>query len=138
MSSAFVLCISIALCWSAAPFVGKISGLNPWVMAILTIVGGLIPMIFLALNQNFSTIGARGISLGLLAGVINALGIIAWYRLVVGSTEGLWELSSVLPIALILLCVALAIGGRIFFDEPFTVNKVIGIFLAGGAIWFLR
>jgi len=138
MNNMYILCLLVAVCWSGAPFLGRISQLNPSMMVIAIVVGSLIPILPIALYQNFSLVSTRALSFGVAGGIINALGLIAWYRLVSGSNDGLWELSSVLPIAIVLMAVMLVVGGKIFFGESFTVNKTIGLVLASGAIWFLR
>lgn len=109
-------------------------------MAMSIIVGGIIiviPLTYVQFNNVLSS-SPKALSLGLTAGVINAVGVIAWYKLVAGSNEGLWELSSVLPIAIVLLAVMLVLGGKVFFEESLTLSRLFGLILATGAIWFLR
>jgi predicted RND superfamily exporter protein len=106
-------------------------------MTILIVLGSLIPVLPLLRNQNFAATSGNALLLGLLAGIINGVGLLAWYRLVAGSNEGLWELSRVLPIGIVLLAVVIVIGGRIFFNEPLTTDKLTGLALACAAIWLL-
>ena len=138
MNNWIVLCLSVGLCWSGAPFLGKASQLGPWIMTGFIAIGTLVPVIPLLFSQNFGDLTSRQITLGLLGGVLNGIGLLAWYRLVAGSNEGLWNLGTVLPVAIVLLSVVLVFGGRLFFQEPVTAQRMIGLALACGAIYFLR
>ncbi len=89
-------------------------------------------------TQNLMAAGSRNISIGLLAGVLNGLGAIAFYKLVHGSNEGLWELSRVAPVVYIFIPVVIAIGSITFFGEQITPNKIYGLIFAVLAIWFLN
>ena len=138
MIQSFMICALVGLCWSAAPLFGRASQLNPWIMVSLVALGSLVTVLPMLFTQNFSVIGGKALSIGIISGIVNGIGLIAWYYLVAGSNKGLWELSSVLPIAIVLLSVMLVIGGRIFFNELITTERIIGLALACGAIWFLR
>jgi drug/metabolite transporter (DMT)-like permease len=133
-----ILCLTVGLCWAGAPIIGRISQLSPWMMAGFVAVGTFIPIIPLLFWENYHNLTTRQILLGLLAGVLNGIGLLAWYRLVTGSAQGFWNIGTVLPVAMILVCVILVFGGRIFFSEILTVQRILGLVLACGAIYCLR
>jgi len=138
MNNPTLLCGVVALCWALAPMLGRMSSVNAMMLAVLVAAGSLIAALPVAFSQNYAAVGSRAIILGLVTGIVNGIGLIAFYRLVAGSSEGLWEASRVLPIAYVLVPVGIAILARLFFGEVVTTNKVIGLALAGGAIWFLN
>ena len=140
MANQYIFCIIVASCWAGAAFLGRASQLNAWIIAILLITGGIItiiPLVYFHFD-NLLSITNKGLSLGLAGGVVNTLGVIAWYKLISGGNEGLWNLSSTLPIAVVLLAVSLVIGGRLFFGDVITNERLLGLTMACGAIWFLR
>jgi len=138
MNNSFLLCLIVGISWSGAPFLARITQLNPWIMASLISIGTLISVLPFMLKQDFSIVSTSGLSIGLVAGILNGIGILAWYRLVAGSNEGLWELSNVLPVAVILLTVALVIGGWLFFKDALTMKRILGLVLACSTIWLLK
>lgn len=138
MNNAIFLCAIVGLAWSSAPLLGRLSSVNAMMMTILIAFGTLVTTLPVAFSQNYAAAGSKSLSIGLIAGIVNGIGLIAFYRLVAGSNQGLWEASKVLPIATILMLIGITLGSRIFFGEPITTQKLIGITLACGAIWFLR
>ena len=107
-------------------------------MTVLITSGSLLATLPIAFSQNYAAAGSRALMFGLVGGIANGIGLLAFYRLVAGSNEGLWEISRVLPISFVLVPIGTAIGARLFFNEAITADKVIGLVLAGGAIWFLK
>jgi drug/metabolite transporter (DMT)-like permease len=130
--------IAVGLFWGASTLIARYSAVGSYMMAILISVGGMIAMLPLLPSQNFAAAGTRALAIGLGAGIVNGLGLLAFYKLVGGANEGLWELSRVIPIAMVLVPIVVTIGARFMFDEPFTPTKLIGIGLACAAIWFLE
>lgn len=138
MNNAFLLCGIVGFFLAAAPIICRLSSANGIMMALLIGIGNLIPMLPFAFSQNYAAAGARSLAIGVAGGIANGIGLLAFYRLVAGSNEGLWEISRVLPISLVLIPIGIAIGARVFFSEPITTNKIIGLALAAAAIWFLN
>jgi len=137
MEKMMVLCVVNATCWIVAPIVGRYSGLGAMPMAFFVGLGTFLaasPAMFLSAEFSFQ---ARPIALGLGAGILNGLGIVAFYALVAGSAKGLWELSQVVPIVYVLVPIGVAVLGLLLFGEVTTGYKVAGLALAGLAIWCL-
>ncbi len=137
MNNSWVLCLAVGISWGLAPVLGRLSGVSAMPMAVLLAAGTLLATLPFS-NQHYGDFTAKAITLALLAGLVNGAGLIAFYRLVAGSGEGLWELSKVLPVALILVPVVIALFAKVLFSEPLTAQKIIGLVLAGTAIWFLK
>ncbi len=138
MNKAIFLCALVGVFFGTAPLLGRLSSVSAMMMAVLVAAGSLVATSPFAFSQDYAAAGPKGIILGLLAGILNGIGLIAFYQLVAGANKGLWEISKVLPIALALVPIVIAIGAAIFFGEKFTASKIIGVALAGGAIWFLK
>jgi len=138
MNNAILLCLIVGIAWSSTPLLARLSSVNAMMMTILIASGTLVATLPVMFSQNYAAAGSKALAIGLIAGVVNGIGLIAFYRLVAGSNEGLWESSKVLPLSLILMLVGIAFGSRIFFGEAITPQKLIGVSLACGAIWFLR
>ena len=136
--NALFYCVATGIFWGAATLLARYLAVGPWMMAILISAGQLLAVLPLLPSQSFAAAGARAVGIGTAAGIINGLGLLAYYQLVGGSNEGLWELSRVAPIAMVLVPIVITIGARFMFDEPFTANKIAGIALACVAIWLLE
>jgi drug/metabolite transporter (DMT)-like permease len=130
--------LAVGIFWGASTLIARYSGAGPYMMAILISIGGMITMLPLLPSQSFAATGSRSVAIGIGAGIINGLGLLAFYKLVGGANDGLWELSRVIPIAMVLVPIVITVGARVVFDEPFTPTKLVGIALACAAIWFLE
>jgi len=137
MNNVILLCVTAGFFFGVAPLVGRLSSVNAMLMALLIAAGTFAVTLPVAFTQNLAAADWKALTFGLVGGVINGIGIIAFYRLVAGANEGLWEMSKVLPVALVLIPIVTTIGAIIFFGEALSVHKIIGIVLACGAIWFL-
>lgn len=138
MNNALLLCVSIGLFWAGAPLVGRLSAVNAMMMTVLIAVGSLAINLPAAFTQDWSSTSPRAIAFGLVAGLLNGAGLLLFYRLVAGSSEGLWDLSRVIPLAFVLVAVCSVFGARIFYGETLSTDKIIGLGLAASAIWFLK
>ena len=135
---ALFYCIATGIFWGVATLVARYLSVGPWMLAILISTGQLLALLPLVPSQSFAAAGTKAIGIGIAAGMINGLGLLAFYQLVAGASEGRCELSSVTPIAMVLVPIVITIGSRLMFDEPFTFNKIAGIALACVAIWLLE
>jgi len=138
VDSATLLCLVSAVFWAAAPLIGRYSAVNPWMMATLVAGGSflvVLPIIFL---HNFALTDPRGIAIGLIAGVVNGIGLLAFYRLIAGSGQGLWDISRIVPLVFVMVPIFTSIGAFLLFKEDVTPQRIIGLVLAAGAIWFLK
>ncbi|MBI2454188.1 MAG: hypothetical protein HYV54_01270 [Parcubacteria group bacterium] len=138
MNSATLLCLVVGFFWASAPLLGRLSSVNAMMMTVLIASGSLAVTLPVAFSQNYAMAGSKALIFGLAGGIANGIGLLAFYRLVAGSNEGLWEISKVLPISLVLVPIGIAIGAKFFFNEAITTEKLIGLTLACGAIWFLK
>lgn len=138
MNHWILLCLTVGLFWTGAPFLARLSQLSPWTMAGFVAIGTLLPTLPLLFLESYAQLTLRQTLLGILGGFSNGLGLLAWYKLVAGANQGLWNVGTVLSIAMVLVCVMLVVGGRIFFGEPLTTQRVLGLLLASAAIYFLR
>jgi len=138
MNNQWILCLIAGIFFGMAPLVGRLSSVNAMMMAVLVAVGTLAATIPVAFSQNYATVGWLYLCWGLLGGLINGIGLLAYYKLVAGANSGLWNVSTVLPITAVIMPVVIVIGGCIIFKEPMTTNRIIGLVLAGLAIFFLN
>ena len=138
MNNPLILCLLVGIFWSIAALLGRYSSVSGMMMAVLISIGNLIAVLPVAFSQNYLAVSPRSLLIGLVAGIANGIGILAFYRLVSGSNEGLWEISKMLPISFILVPIGVTVGARVFFGEAITIEKTIGLALACGAIWFLK
>ena len=136
--SALFYCVATGIFWGVATLVARYLSVGLWMMAILISAGQFLAMVPLLPSQSFAAAGTKTVGIGIAAGLINGLGLLAYYQLVAGANDGLWELSRVAPIAMMLVPIVITIGARFMFDEPFTANKIAGIALACVAIWLLE
>ncbi len=135
---AAALCGLNAMCWAAAPLIGKLSNANAKVMAVMISVGSLVAVLPMAFTQNYSAVGNKGLLVALAAGIINGIGVIVFYQLIFGLEQGYWEISKIIPIVFVLVPVVAVIGSRLVFAEEITIEKIIGVGLACAAIWLLK
>ncbi len=138
MNNQWILCIVAGLLWGMAPLVGRLSSVNAMMMTVLIAVGTLVATLPVAFSQNYAAVGWQYLGYGVLGGVLNGVGLLAFYWLVAGSNQGLWNASQVLPISFVIVPIVIAAGSCIFFKEPVTVSKVLGLIFAAFAIYFLN
>jgi uncharacterized membrane protein len=138
MNNVWLLCLLAGVFWAAAPLVGRLSSVNAMTLAVIVTLGQLIVSFPVALGQNWAAASSRAIAFGLLAGLLNGLGVFAFYRLIAGWSEGLWDLSRVGPIVFVLVSVFTVFGARAFYGETITTDKITGLSFACLAIWFLK
>lgn len=138
MNNVALLCATVAISWGIAPQLGRLSGMNAMMMTVWIAVGTLVATVPVAVSQNYASLTTKTLALVVAGGIFNGIGLLAFYRLVAGSGEGLWEMSKVLPAVFVCVPIAVAIGAWLFFGEKITLNKFIGLGLACGAIWFLN
>ena len=122
-----------ALFFGMWPLVMRFAQLSPaWINFI--VVAGSFPVVIIGLLGNNSFPSRQAMALGIFAGILNGVGILAYGKLIGGD----WDISKTLLIALALMPLVVAVGSKILFNEEFTINKTIGLFLAMAAIFFLN
>lgn len=76
----------------------------------------------------------RLIVFGVIAGVINGLGMLAYGR-ILSNTD--WNVSKYVPIVAVASIATAAIGAFLIFKEPLTIQKSLGLVFAALAVWLL-
>ncbi len=77
----------------------------------------------------------KGVILCLAAGLVNALGVAAYSRLL--STTN-WNLTKYIPLSFGLMIMIAVLGGVVVFREAVTTQKLVGIGLVIVSAWLLR
>lgn len=129
---------AVGFFFSLAPLIMKQVQIGALMMAFFIAVGSLLAMVFIPFTNFWSAPSTGDLALATVAGIANGIGLIAFYMIVWGSNSGQWEFSKIAPIGLVLAPAGFAIGGRLFYGEPITAAKVVGLVFAGLAIFFLN
>jgi len=125
----FILALTFGVC----PLVARSSGLTPgWTSAFLAL--GTLPIVACGFWYGGAVPVGRSLIIGILAGLINGIGLLAYGKL----TSGQFEISRYMPIALAVAPAIIAIGGWLFFHESLTLNKIIGVVAVVVAVWLLH
>jgi uncharacterized membrane protein len=133
INAALFYSIILALTFGFCPLIARLSGLTPgWTSAFLAL--GTLPIVVCGFWYGGAVPAGRSLIIGLLAGVINGVGLMAYGKL----TSGQFEISRFMPIALAIAPAIIAVGGWIFFHEPISLNKIIGIIAVVVAVWLLH
>src|SRR5690349_8474544 len=85
---ALFYCVATGIFWGVATLVARYLDVGPWLMAILISTGQLLAVIPLFSSEGFAAAGAKTIGIGTAAGLINGLGLLAYYQLVAGANDG--------------------------------------------------
>jgi len=130
----YILCVVVGLLYGAWPILAKRSGAQPlWIafgVALLTFA-----VIALMGNKGLSNIpSTRTLWFILAGGIMN--GVATWYYGQLLGTPG-WNVSTLVPISMMILLVTSSVGGFTFLGEPMSAQKVAGLLLALPAIWLM-
>jgi drug/metabolite transporter (DMT)-like permease len=135
----FALVCGAALCWGAAPLIGRVSGIGGLPMAIGVSIGTLLATLPLLLRPGTATVlWSKGGAIATTSGVVNGIGLVAFYLLVAGAMDGKWEISRSLPMVYAAVPIVLAIGAVMFFGESMTTAKWGGLALMAAGFWLLK
>ncbi|MBT7007565.1 EamA family transporter [Candidatus Falkowbacteria bacterium] len=138
MNHPLFYCVVAGFFFAVWPMIMRVAQMNllygATVMGFSTFVATLIALL-ISPQGDLTFPGMKPVMLGLAAGVINAFGFLAYVKLI---TNPEWEVSKMIPAMTALLVLFGALGGWLFFKEPLTANKGIGVVLAILAVWFLR
>ncbi len=74
----------------------------------------------------------------IVAGIINGIGLVLFYRLIEQAQNGSAEMSRMIPIVLVMMPTIISIGGVMFFKESITLGKIIGTVLVLIGIYVLN
>lgn len=124
------------LCFGAWPLIMKASKIKPPIVAATVLVATSLAVFvpFLAGNQVPIQVTLVGLLIGIAAGVLNGLGSIALQRILVSKAI---EVTTAIFIIVVTQVVVTAIGGWLFYNEPFTVKKIMVVAAAGVAVYCL-
>ncbi len=116
------------------PLIIRGTNISPiWTAATITI-GSAIVISPILLIQNTAAPSVRSIVIGVIAGVINGLGLIEYGKLL---TTPEWKVTITVPIALVVTPIILIVGGWLFFHESITPSKTCGSILGILAIYLM-
>jgi drug/metabolite transporter (DMT)-like permease len=132
-----LICMAIvALAWGAYPLVARSSGVGGPLGALILTLSALIPIVSLVLWQD-AIARPSSVELGKLifAGVLMGIGTAA-FNFVANSRQ--LDASISIPIIDTAMLFISVIGAIVFFAEPITVKKVVGIGLLIAGIAVLK
>jgi drug/metabolite transporter (DMT)-like permease len=118
------------------PVLARNSGLGSFWIALLVPIGTFLMVSVEAvprLTGNPLPV-SRLLALGLIAGAVNGLGMLAYGRIL--SNTGL-NVSKYVPIVAVVSIASAAIGAFWAFREPVTLQKSLGLIFAVVAVWLL-
>jgi len=128
------LCLVTALCFAAWPLIGRATGASgAWVTVVVMLVTPIVAGVpqYKQLSELPSW---QGIGILILAGACNGIGMVAYGKIV---TDRQFEMSGLAPASLVGMVVLIMLGGVLFFHEPITARKILGLVLACIAVWLL-
>lgn len=131
----YVTCIIVGLFYGGWPVLAKWSGAKPFWIAFAV---ALMTALFIGAigHKGFATPIPTGKMLMLLmvAGLMN--GVATWYYGSLVGTPG-WDVSTLVPVSMMILLLTSALAGMTFLGEPISVRKIVGLILAIPAIWLM-
>jgi len=118
------------------PVAARHSTLGSFWIAFLIPLGTLLVVSFEAAPKIASTSLPiyKILAIGLFAGAINGLGMLAYGRVL---SNGDLNVSKYVPIVAVVSIAAAAIGAFVAFKEPVTLQKSLGLLFAVAAVWLL-
>jgi drug/metabolite transporter (DMT)-like permease len=132
---ALVLSILAGLGFGAWPLAMRGSGFHPFVAGFLLNAGSaLLFAPFLKGRLSTTTFAGVGLLFAAIAAALNGFGHVAFQQLVARQEI---ELSTMNIIVLIVILFTISAGGALFYGEPFTWRKTVGVLLGIGAVILL-
>lgn len=136
MSSPFAFVLLSAFTFAAWPIVGRFSGLSAiWVSTVVSLSTLVLVVAAKPLFANEETPQAKALVIGVIAGALNGLGILAFNKIT--SNKSL-DITIYVPMTFGLMLVLASIGGVIVFGESMTQNKVWGMVAILVGVYLLR
>jgi len=124
-----------ALLWGAYPLVSRAAGYEGHRAALILMLAGFVPITAMALLDSGTGWPSRGALLKLLgAGLMMGCGLVAFVRVANGPLEA----SVSIPIVDVAMLLVSAVGAILVFQEPFTLQKGLGIALMLAGIVLIR
>jgi drug/metabolite transporter (DMT)-like permease len=118
--------ILTALCLGGWPLIARFSKLPSIWVTVMVAIGTVTVALFAFFTKTSSSesLPITFIAIGLLAGIVNGLGIFFYGKLI--GTSG-WEISRIVPMTFALMVLVAGLGGSLVFGEPITFRKLIGL-----------
>jgi uncharacterized membrane protein len=89
-------------------------------------------------NEIVVTISQPKGLLMIVAGIVNGIGLVLFYRLIEQAQNGSAEMSRMIPIVLAMMPLIISIGAVMFFKESFTFEKISGTVLVLAGVYVLN
>jgi len=120
------------------PLVSRAAQLSPIVTSITYILGTAVAIGMGSRFFEFGPVPSKwSFTLGLIAGFINGLGMLAYSMLI--SNKEKWDMSTYLPLTVGLLTIFTTVGAMVFFNETANMaNKLAGITAIIIGVYLLR
>lgn len=135
MRPEYVLIVVTAFCWGGYPLIARAAGETGARGTLILMIAGVIPIIGFALaGGGASWPEGRSLLKLSIAGLMMGLGLLAFHRLASSPMDA----SISIPIVDVAMLLVSAVGAIVFFSEPVTVQKTVGIALMLAGIGMLR
>lgn len=73
-----------------------------------------------------------------LAGLLNGVGLILFYRLIEQAQTGVAEMGRMIPMVLAIMPLVIVLGGVVFYKETISVSKVLGTILILSGVYVIN
>lgn len=131
----YIWIVVTALTWGGYPLITRTAGFSGPRGALILMLTGLVPIAIMAARAGGdgwpTTAGLVKLSI---AGLMMGIGLISFHALAVGKMD----LSVSIPTVDVAMMLVSAIGAMLFFAEPVTLQRLLGIGMLVGGIILLR
>jgi drug/metabolite transporter (DMT)-like permease len=134
MRADWVWILTTALLWGAYPLVARTAGFEGPRAALILTLAGLVPISVMAYLSNAGWPNSVGLLKLGISGLMMGGGLMAFIMVANSSMDA----SVSIPIVDVAMLLVSAIGAMVFFAEPFTAQKALGIALLLVGIGLLR
>lgn len=131
--SPFITAILAASCFAVWPMIARFSGLSSAWVAVIAMSSTLLVAVG-AIGTNPGPLSMKGFVLVLLAGVLNGTGIVLFSSLFAGAKG---DPSRYVSITYGLLPALSMVGMIIWFHDPMTIPKVLGLGLVVAGVFLI-
>jgi len=118
------------------PLIAKSSNLPPLWIAVSVAIGTLL-VVSAPMSWSFTVPVKKFLIIGLIAGVVNGFGHIAFAKILAAVNSGLLEGSMAFPVIMISALVIQTVGAIVFFREGVSLTKISGVVLGVVAVYLL-
>jgi drug/metabolite transporter (DMT)-like permease len=128
---------TVALCWGAYPLVMRDAKVSSGLGSVALVLIGLVPVAIAARLQGggWPRLGTSDVIRLVAAGLMFGIGVVAFNAI---ATSRRLDASVAIPISDTAMMMVTVVGAIIFFAEPITTRKVIGIGLLVAGILTLK